>query len=222
MPVPINPFLNQGTLFKEEKQYPGEMVEAYLAFEIENKSVFSLSKTITMRTTFFQRTIIVALAVVLTMNGIKAQDYVKPDDSTTLFNRLTGTVKRGTLIKTANNHFYEINEKFNQKVNLNQAEVKVYKDGKKYKISIQGIDKVLGCNKIQEVIDSYIDGDFKGWDGNTIFKLLNRQEWQQDAPTSTIFVTLYRPAVFIYLSSEGYKMKVAGVDEDPILVRKIK
>ena len=175
-----------------------------------------------MRTPILSRSFIVALSLLFSVQFLAAQDNGKLDDSTTLFGRFTGVVSKGTVIKTSSNRFYEITEKINQKVNLNQAaEIKVYKDGKKYKISIQGIEKVMACNKLQEVIESNIDGDFKGWDGNTTFELVNKQKWQQDAPTPTIFANLYRPAVTIYLTSEGYKMKIAGLNEDPILVKKI-
>jgi hypothetical protein len=93
-------------------------------------------------------------------------------------------------LKTSTFHYYEINDKINQKLGVAQPQLVVYQDGKKYKIKIQGIDKLLVCNKVQDVIESNIDGDFKGWDGNTSFKLVNQEEWKQDAPTSSIFVNL--------------------------------
>ncbi|MEA3425770.1 MAG: hypothetical protein U9R46_05955, partial [Bacteroidota bacterium] len=121
-----------------------------------------------------------------------------------------------------NYHFYEINDKVNQKFSNAQPQLMVYQDGRKFKIKIEGVEKLLTCNKIQEVIESNIDGDFKGWDGNSSFRLVNQQEWKQDSPTSTVFANLYRPAVIIYLTSEGYKMKIEGLNEDPILVKKIR
>lgn len=161
------------------------------------------------------------LTIVLTTNA-QTTDNLKMVDSATTFGRFTGAVIRGTLLKTSTFHYYEINDKINQKLGVAQPQLVVYQDGKKYKIKIQGIDKLLACNKIQDVIESNIDGDFKGWDGNTSFKLVNQEEWKQDAPTSSIFVNLYRPAVLIYLTSEGYKLKIDGVNEDPILVKKVR
>jgi hypothetical protein len=152
----------------------------------------------------------------------QAQDATAPFDSTAIFSRFVGTLKRGTVLKTSNNHFYEINDKIEQKVRLDQSIIKVYKEGKKYKIAIGGIDKLLYCRKLEDVIETNIDGDFSGWDGNTIFKLTNTQQWQQDSPTGTIFVNLFKPAVLIYSTPEGFKMKITGVDEDPILVKKIR
>jgi len=164
---------------------------------------------------------IVLLATMLTADAQTAGN-LKVIDSTTSFDRITETITRGAVIKTSTLHFYEINDKISQKLFIAQPQVVVYQDGKKYRIKIEGIDKLLTCNKIQEVIESNIDGYFKGWDGNTTFTLINQQEWIQDNPTRTIFANLYRPAVLIYLTAEGYKMKIAGVEEDPILVKKLR
>ena len=146
---------------------------------------------------------------------------LKVEDSTTLFRGLNTTLTRGSIIKTKNNHYYEINDKINQKVQMSDAIIVVYKDGKKWKMSIQGIDQLLICNKIDDIIESNIDGAFTGYDGNTSFKLENREEWKQDAPTSTVYANLYRPAVMIYRTPEGYKMKIDGLNEAPIIVRKL-
>jgi hypothetical protein len=142
-------------------------------------------------------------------------------DSTTSFKSLTGMLTRGGLIKTANFHFYELNDKINQKSLYANPEILVYQEGKKYKMKIQGIEKLIAVNKLQEVIESNIDGNFKGYDGNTSFRLVNQDVWKQDYPTGTIFTNLFRPTVTIYLSSEGYKMIIEGVAEDPILVKKL-
>lgn len=60
------------------------------------------------------------------------------------------------------------------------------------------------------VIESRIDGDFEGWDGDTIFKLENDQIWQQSSYAYTYHYA-YRPKVLIYNSSGTYKLKVDGV-----------
>lgn len=168
--------------------------------------------------------LLAACMVLLAVQATKAQttDNLKLVDSTTPFKPINGAITRGTLIKTSNYHFYEINDKVNQKFSNAQPQLMVYQDGRKFKIKIEGVEKLLTCNKIQEVIESNIDGDFKGWDGNSSFRLVNQQEWKQDSPISTVFANLYRPAVIIYLTSEGYKMKIEGLNEDPILVKKIR
>lgn len=52
---------------------------------------------------------------------------------------------------------------------------------------------------VGDVIESHIDGTFKGWDGDTIFKLTNGQIWQQSAYAYTYYYA-YRPKVTIYRS----------------------
>lgn len=161
--------------------------------------------------------------VLLGTQILKAQvtANMKLVDSTISFKPLTATLTRGGLIKTANFHFYELNDKINQKSLYPNPEILVYQEGKKYKMKIQGIEKLIAVNKLQEVIESNIDGNFKGYDGNSSFRLVNQDVWKQDYPTGTVFTNLFRPAVIIYLSSEGYKMIIDGVAEDPILVKKL-
>lgn len=64
---------------------------------------------------------------------------------------------------------------------------------------------------LSEVIESHIDGTFTGWSGETIFKLVNGQIWQQSSYAYTYHYA-YRPAVLIYGSGGTYKMKVEGVN----------
>ena len=69
------------------------------------------------------------------------------------------------------------------------------------------------------VIESQIDGEFQGWDGETIFKLLNGQIWQQSS-YQYHYHYAYMPKVTIYRTDGGYKMKVDGVDQT-IYVKRI-
>ncbi len=166
---------------------------------------------------------LVCYLFVLAIN-IHAQvfDNFRAIDSTTILNRLMGPVTWGTLIKTSTVNFYEINDNVNHQVPYLQPDVVVYSDGENYIMKIRGIDSLLRCVKVREVIESNIDGDFKGWDGTTTFKLTNLQEWQQNHITPNVSIRLYRPAVFIYLTPKGYKMKIEGLNEEPIFVKKIK
>jgi hypothetical protein len=58
-------------------------------------------------------------------------------------------------------------------------------------------------------IESRIDGEFEGWEGETIVKLMNGQIWLQ---TEYHYHYAYMPEVLIYSSGSGYKMKVDGVN----------
>lgn len=73
---------------------------------------------------------------------------------------------------------------------------------------------------VPSVIESQIDGEFEGWDGDTIFKLMNGQIWQQ-VEYSYAYSYAYMPDVLIYPSGSGYKMKVEGMDE-AIEVRRLR
>ena len=71
-----------------------------------------------------------------------------------------------------------------------------------------------------DVIESTIDGEFEGWEGDTIFKLTNGQIWQQTS-FSFHYHYAYMPEVTIYKASAGYKMMVDGISET-IYVKRIK
>jgi hypothetical protein len=62
------------------------------------------------------------------------------------------------------------------------------------------------------VIESQIDGDFEGWEGETIVKLMNGQIWQQ-AEYHYDYDYSFMAEVVIYRSGGSYKMKVEGIDE---------
>lgn len=62
------------------------------------------------------------------------------------------------------------------------------------------------------VIETQVDGDFDGWDGDTIVKLMNGQIWQQ-TEYYYHYHYAFMPKVLIYRSGGGYKMKVDGVEK---------
>ena len=62
------------------------------------------------------------------------------------------------------------------------------------------------------VVQSRIDGDFNGWDGETIFVLQNGQIWQQ-AAYDYVYEYAYSPSVIVYPVSGGYRLRVDGLDK---------
>lgn len=62
------------------------------------------------------------------------------------------------------------------------------------------------------VIETQIDGEFNGWEGETIVKLMNGQIWQQ-TEYHYHYHYAYMPKVLVYRSGGGYKMKVEGVEK---------
>ncbi len=77
-----------------------------------------------------------------------------------------------------------------------------------------------GTNYTGQVIETKIDGDFEGWEGETIFKMMNGSIWQQSSYAYTYHYA-YMPDVIIYRKAGLYYMKVEDVD-DEIQVRQIR
>lgn len=63
--------------------------------------------------------------------------------------------------------------------------------------------------RLNDVIESQIDGTFEGWDGNKTYKLTNGQVWQQ-AEYKYEYKYAYRPDVVIYNIGGRYIMAVDG------------
>ena len=69
-----------------------------------------------------------------------------------------------------------------------------------------------------EVVESQIDGDFEGFEGETIIKLMNGQIWQQSEYWYHYHYS-FMPKVLIYKQGDMYKMKVDGVDKSVGVIR---
>jgi len=70
------------------------------------------------------------------------------------------------------------------------------------------------------VVDDYINGEFTGWSGDTVFRLQNGQIWQQ-AEYDYNYTYDYSPRVLIYPSGGGWRMQVEGMT-DTIAVRRLR
>lgn len=78
-----------------------------------------------------------------------------------------------------------------------------------YKMKIDGTNKEVVVEKLNNVIQSKIKGTFNGWDGNTIVELINGQKWKQSTYAYS-YSYAYNPDVIIYQSNFGFKIKVKG------------
>jgi hypothetical protein len=58
-------------------------------------------------------------------------------------------------------------------------------------------------------MESQVDGDFKGWEGETTVKLTNGQVWKQTEYHYEYYYA-YMPKATIYSAGNTYKMKVDG------------
>ena len=73
-------------------------------------------------------------------------------------------------------------------------------------------------SKSADVIESQIEGEFSGWEGETIFKLTNGQIWQQSRYAYT-YTYKYRPKVLIFSTNGGFELQVEGMDQRISVVR---
>ena len=62
----------------------------------------------------------------------------------------------------------------------------------------------------ESVIETKVNGEFEGWDGETVVKLMNGQVWMQ-TEYHYEYHYAYMPDVLIYKSGGRWKMKVEGL-----------
>ena len=82
-------------------------------------------------------------------------------------------------------------------------------------IFLKGIEKgkkQVANTQMPKVIESQIEGDFEGWEGETMVKLMNGQIWQQ-SEYYYHYHYAFMPKVLIYKSGGVYKMKVEGIEK---------
>ena len=165
-----------------------------------------------------------------------AQTKWQVHEESSLQGSISGTVEQGRLFKTTSGNVYEVTGLTLQLVLELQPKVLVLRNGETYKLIVDGFEEPLICRKVNasgrgvrnaaspsvqdSVIESQIDGEFNGWDGETIFKLRNGQIWQQSSYAYTYHYA-FAPKVVIYQSSAGYKMHVDGVSME-ISVQQLK
>ena len=142
------------------------------------------------------------------------------------------TVLSGSFIYVYQSKTKEISELISDSDNLRSELVKLREENSELEEKLSNVkhfddDANIGMgysddatNYTGEAIEAQIDGEFNGWDGETIFKLTNGSIWQQASYAYTYHYS-YRPDIIIYRKDGSYYMKVADVD-DVILVRRLK
>lgn len=92
--------------------------------------------------------------------------------------------------------------------------LEVYQIGEQAGKQTANISKPSGAAgaPASSVIETQIDGEFEGWEGETIVKLINGQIWQQ-TEYHYQYHYAFMPKVLIYRSGSGYRMKVDGVQK---------
>lgn len=152
-------------------------------------------------------------------------------EETNLKGNISGTIKKGYILKTTSGNIYEVTGLTLQLVLELQPNVLILRKNDTYKLIVDGFDEPLICKCLKKtsdqtigfeknkkrsqqssVIESQIEGDFNGFDGETIVKLINGQIWQQ-AEYYYYYHYSYMPKVLIYKSGSIFKMKVNGIDK---------
>ncbi|EPW2952123.1 hypothetical protein ACXHAC_001136 [Pseudomonas aeruginosa] len=98
------------------------------------------------------------------------------------------------------------------KINILRANGRVF-------LNVDGQNQVVPIRQIFDVVESQINGDFNGWEGETAYQLTNGQIWKQSS-YSYEYTYSYMPEVLIYNTGSGYKMQVEGTIADVALIKK--
>ena len=85
-------------------------------------------------------------------------------------------------------------------------------------LQVVGQSEIVQVREITGVIESRINGEFKGWEGETSYQLINGQVWQQ-ASYKYEYKYAYMPEVTIFDPGGGNIMQVADTKAK---VRRIK
>ncbi len=67
-------------------------------------------------------------------------------------------------------------------------------------------------------VESRVDGDFDGWEGETVFRLQNGQIWQQTSPSARYH---YSRSPRVTITSAPHRMRVEGMKYE-IAVRRLR
>jgi len=90
-----------------------------------------------------------------------------------------------------------------------EAIAEIAKDDKSGFMGLEQITNWIDFNS-PELIETSIVGPFKGWTGNTFFKLENGQVWKQRDGGKVNYRKSMNPKVEIFKTIGGYRMRVEG------------
>lgn len=97
-----------------------------------------------------------------------------------------------------------------------RPEAIITKDNGSYYLSVANNN--VEVKKLDNVIESNIDGEFKGWEGETTYLLRNGQQWKQ-AVYKYEYKYEYSPAIIIYEGFTGIYMCVSGTKTKVIRIK---
>ena len=154
------------------------------------------------------------LLFLLLASSIYPADDWKLVKETTLRGSINGTIQEGYLFKVSSYEFYVVTGGNRQRVRLRNPRVQIFNRtwGSDYRLVIEAVEEPFRCEKITHVTETEIDGEFNGWDGDTVFRLANGGIWQQDS-YGYEYHHAYRPDVIIYQHRGRNYLQVEGMDK---------
>ncbi len=155
---------------------------------------------------------LIILIFALAFFNTNAQSSWEFEEETYIKGSISGTITKGYIFKINSRDYYIVNERIRQRVRTRNPEVKIFSSRNNYKLIIEDFDEPIICKKIKNVIETRIDGEFEGWEGETIFKMINGQIWQQSSYDYKYHYA-YNPEVLIYEFEGSWIMRVEDVDE---------
>lgn len=117
-----------------------------------------------------------------------------------------------SIIKLTNGEFWKQSEYYYEYLYAFMPNVTLIHSPTGYKMKVDGIDKEVSVEKLNNAIQSKINGSFNGWEGNTVVELSNGDKWKQSMFKYS-YSYAYSPNIIIYHSNNGFKMKVDGNNE---------
>lgn len=87
--------------------------------------------------------------------------------------------------------------------------VSILKKGSRLFLKVNETAQVVPVRQIFGLVESQIDGDFRGWEGDTRYQLTNGQVWEQ-IEYKYEYKYSYMPTAYVYEGSAGAIMQVQG------------
>lgn len=174
---------------------------------------------------------VVIAAIGVETTPLKAQSNWRLYEETSIRGTVSGTIRQGHIFRTLSRHVYEVAEYVYLYVYEYAPSVTVLTDGALYRLAIEGFDETLLARCLNcstrttgpsnvNVIESRLDGESEGFDGETVFKLRNGQIWLQTDGYYR-YQYQYAPEVLIYQSKDGWKLRLEGIDQ-AVTVRRLR
>lgn len=87
--------------------------------------------------------------------------------------------------------------------------VQILRSNSRQFLQVIGQSEMAPVRQITDVVESRINGEFKGWDGESIYRLVNGQTWQQ-TQYKYVYKYAHMPEVIIFNAGSGHVMQVSG------------